>query len=348
MRIDRVLLLAAGMDLEVHVRRGRLGVAGVAGEAEHGAGLDLAAVLGVGREGGEVGVEERVARLGVQPQAVAGDRQRADAVDGPVGDREHGGAEGGEDVVALVLAGVGAGGAEVVGDVGLAVDGEGVALAGEALLDLGGLPALGLLRLGRAGVLVGVAGGGGDDGVPRAGVGDRDADLRALRGLARGRRERELERGGPAVDGDAAAVGEQVVAVAADVADACAPRARGRRRGRPRTLPPLSPWRCGGRPWRSRGRRRGRRGGRARRRASWRRRWRATPARRSRPCRRPRPRPPRRRRRRSARRRRCAVRVPKSPRLPVDGRGLRAGARRRVGARRGARGRRWRRGARGR
>ena len=42
-----------------------------------------------------------------------------------------------------MLAGVGAGGAEVVGDVGLAVDGEGVALAGEALLDLRGLLALG-------------------------------------------------------------------------------------------------------------------------------------------------------------------------------------------------------------
>ena len=154
MWVDRVLLLAARMDLEVHVRRGRLGVAGVAGEAEHGAGLDAAAVLGIGGEGGQVGVEEGVAGVGVQPQPVAGDRERADAVDGAVGDREHGRAEGGEDVVALVLAGVGAGGAEVVGDVGVAVDGEGVALAGEALLDLGGLLALGLrllLRLGGGG-----------------------------------------------------------------------------------------------------------------------------------------------------------------------------------------------------
>src|SRR5215213_4652944 len=46
MGVDRVL--AAGVDLEVHVRRRRLGVAGVAGEAENGAGLDLAAVDRVG------------------------------------------------------------------------------------------------------------------------------------------------------------------------------------------------------------------------------------------------------------------------------------------------------------
>src|SRR3954452_24320232 len=114
MRIDRVLGLAAGVDLEVDVRRGRLGVAGVAGEAEDVSGLDPAAILGVGGEGREVGVEERVAGVGVEPQAVAGDRERTHAVHGAVGDREHGSTKGGEDVVALVDAGVGAGGAEVV------------------------------------------------------------------------------------------------------------------------------------------------------------------------------------------------------------------------------------------
>ena len=66
---------AVGVDLEVQVRRGGLGVAGVADVAEDRAGLDVAVVDRGGREGGEVGVEELVAAVGVDPQAVAGDRQ---------------------------------------------------------------------------------------------------------------------------------------------------------------------------------------------------------------------------------------------------------------------------------
>ena len=63
-------------------------------------------------------------------------------------------------------AGVGAGRAEVVGDGGLAVDRERVALAGEALLDLRSLLALGLLRLGGGGLGRRGSGRGGDhDGV---------------------------------------------------------------------------------------------------------------------------------------------------------------------------------------
>src|SRR3954470_3555622 len=223
MRIDRVLVLAAGVDLEVHVGRRGLGVAGVAREAEDGAGFDLAAVLGVGGEGGEVGVEEGVAGRGVEPQAVAGDGQRADAVDGAVGDREHGGAEGGEDVVALMDAGVGAGGAEVVGGGRLAVDGERVALAGEALGDLGGALALRLLLLGLGGGGRGGrrrGGGDGDDGVLGQGGRGGDADRGALGQRAVGAAEDQREGGLAAVDGDARGVGEEVGAVLRDVADA--------------------------------------------------------------------------------------------------------------------------------
>ena len=46
-RVDRVRGLAARVDLEVQVRRGRLGITRVAGEAEDRAGLDRAAVLAV-------------------------------------------------------------------------------------------------------------------------------------------------------------------------------------------------------------------------------------------------------------------------------------------------------------
>ena len=95
-------LAAVGVDLEVQVRRGRLGVAGVAHVAEDRPRLDVAVVDGGGRERGEVGVEELVAAVGVDPQAVAGDRQRADVLDRPVGDRHDRRAEVGEEVVALV------------------------------------------------------------------------------------------------------------------------------------------------------------------------------------------------------------------------------------------------------
>ena len=109
-------------------------------------GLDRAAVHGVGGEGGEVGVEERVARLGVQPQAVAGDRQRADAVDGAVGDRERRARRTAAKMSLPSWTPVSARAApKSSADVGLAVDGEGVALAGEALRHLGRALALGLL-----------------------------------------------------------------------------------------------------------------------------------------------------------------------------------------------------------
>ena len=104
-----------------------------------------------------------------------------------------------------------------------AVDGERVALAGEALGDLGGALALGLLLLrlgrgGRGGRRRG--GGGGDDRVLGEGGRGGDADLRALGQRAVGAAEDQRERGPAAVDGDARRVGEQVGAVLRDVADA--------------------------------------------------------------------------------------------------------------------------------
>src|SRR5215218_10953961 len=129
-RIDRPLV--ARVDLEVHVRRRRLGVARVADEAQQRARLDLAAAHRLRRERGQVRVEERVAALGLEPEPVAADRQRADAIQPPVRDGEHRAAERGEDVVALVGADL-ARGAEVVGDTRLAVDREDEAPAREAL-----------------------------------------------------------------------------------------------------------------------------------------------------------------------------------------------------------------------
>ena len=117
-------LAAAGVDLEVQVRRGRLGVAGVADVAEDRPRLDVAVVDRRRGEGREVRVEELVAAVGVDPQAVAGDRQRADVLDRAVGGRHDGRAEVGEQVVALVRAGVGAEGAERAADRRLAADRE--------------------------------------------------------------------------------------------------------------------------------------------------------------------------------------------------------------------------------
>ena len=81
-----------------------------------------------------MGVEERVAAVRAQPQPVARDRQRADTFDRAVGDGEHGRAERGEDVVALMGADL-ARGAEVVGHRGGPVDGEGEVAAGQATPD---------------------------------------------------------------------------------------------------------------------------------------------------------------------------------------------------------------------
>ena len=70
--------------------------------AEDRSRLDVAVVDRGRREGREVRVEELVAAVGVDPQAVAGDRERADVLDDAVGDRHHGRPEVGEEVVALV------------------------------------------------------------------------------------------------------------------------------------------------------------------------------------------------------------------------------------------------------
>src|SRR3954466_2823597 len=58
-RIGVDSVAVAGVDLEVAVRRGLLGVAGAAHEAEHLTGLHLQLVARVGGERGEVRVEER-------------------------------------------------------------------------------------------------------------------------------------------------------------------------------------------------------------------------------------------------------------------------------------------------
>jgi hypothetical protein len=119
-QVDRV-------DLEVHVRRRSVGVAGGADEAEHVACLDAPPVHRQRREGGEVRVVELVALVVAQPEAVAADVVPADGEDGPVGDRQEGGPERREDVVPVVVRDVGAGRAERVAVRRRAVDGEDVA-----------------------------------------------------------------------------------------------------------------------------------------------------------------------------------------------------------------------------
>ena len=91
-----------GVDLEVQVRRRPLRVAGVAHEAEDGAGLDARPVDREGRERGEVRVVELVALTVAQPEPVASDVVPADREHRPVGAGEHGCAKGREDVVAVV------------------------------------------------------------------------------------------------------------------------------------------------------------------------------------------------------------------------------------------------------
>ena len=115
------------MDLEVQVVRGRLRVAGVADEADHGAGAHLAPVDGERREGGEVGVVELVALPVAEPEPEPAAVVPADREDGAVGDREERRAERGEDVLAVVPADAGPGRAERVGERRRAVDGEDVA-----------------------------------------------------------------------------------------------------------------------------------------------------------------------------------------------------------------------------
>ena len=83
------------------VRRA-LGVAGVADEAEHLAGLDVHPVAGDRREGGEVRVVELVSLRVAQPEPVASDVVPADREDEPVGAGEDRRAERREDVVAVV------------------------------------------------------------------------------------------------------------------------------------------------------------------------------------------------------------------------------------------------------
>ena len=150
MRIDRVLSSPPGWISKCDVRRGRLGVAGVAGEAEHGAGLDAAAVVGVGGEGGEVGVEERVAGVGVR--ATGGCRRSAACRRGstvPSATASTGAPKGAKTSLPSWAPVSARAAPKSSATVGLAVDGERVALAGEALARPSGrLAALGLLRLG--------------------------------------------------------------------------------------------------------------------------------------------------------------------------------------------------------
>ena len=90
------------VDLEVEVVRRRLRVAGVADEADHGAGLHLVAVDGERRERREMGVVELVALPVTQPEPVAAEVVPADGEDGPVGDGEERGPERREDVLAVM------------------------------------------------------------------------------------------------------------------------------------------------------------------------------------------------------------------------------------------------------
>ena len=160
------------------------------------AGLDCAAVHRVGGEGGEVGVEERVA-------ASVWSHRRLPEIGSvptrwtvPSATASTGAPNGAKTSLPSWTPVVGAGGAEVVGGGRLAVDGERVALAGEALGDLGARLRLGVFfswlgRGGRGGRRRG--GGGGDDRVLGDGGRGGDADLRALGQRAVGAAEDQRE-----------------------------------------------------------------------------------------------------------------------------------------------------------
>ena len=105
-RIDRAVLAERAerhrMDLEVHVVRASVRVAGVPDEAEHLPRSHMRRVQGEWGEAREMGVVEGVARGVREPQAPAADLLPADVADRAVGDRDDGRAERGEQVVAVV------------------------------------------------------------------------------------------------------------------------------------------------------------------------------------------------------------------------------------------------------
>ena len=111
-RVDRAVVAEVEqrhrVHLEVEVVRRALGVARVAHEADHLAGLHVRAVRRGRREGGEVRVVELVALLVEEPEPVAADLVPADREDGAVGDGDERLAELAEDVVAVVVGDVGA------------------------------------------------------------------------------------------------------------------------------------------------------------------------------------------------------------------------------------------------
>src|SRR3954451_23535003 len=92
------------VDLEVEVIRRRRRIARVAHEPEYGARLDLLAVDGKGRVGGQVRVIKLVARLVPEPEPVSADVVPPDREDGSVRDREQRLSDLAEDVVAVMPA----------------------------------------------------------------------------------------------------------------------------------------------------------------------------------------------------------------------------------------------------
>ena len=125
--------------LEVQVVGRPLGVAGVAHEPDDLARLHVCAVRGRGREGREMGVVELVSLLVEDPEPVAADLVPADREDRAVRDREERLAELAEDVVAVVIGDVGAGGAVGVDVRSRPVDREDIAAGRQLRVQLQGL-----------------------------------------------------------------------------------------------------------------------------------------------------------------------------------------------------------------
>ena len=121
-------LLAAGVHLEVEVRRRGDGVARVAHEGDDLATRDPRPLDGDRRVRRQVRVVEGVAGVVRQPEAVAPQGVDAHPGQAAVGDRDDRRPAVGEDVVAMVPPGVGARGAVVVREVGVTDHGEHVGL----------------------------------------------------------------------------------------------------------------------------------------------------------------------------------------------------------------------------
>ena len=127
------------MDLEMQVERTALGVARVADEPEHVAGVHDRAVDGKRRIRRKVSVVELVAAVVAQPQPPSADLLETDLEHDSVRHGEDRGAERREDVVAVVPAvrNVLAHVAEPVAVGGGAVDGKDVPVLAQGWLDLG-------------------------------------------------------------------------------------------------------------------------------------------------------------------------------------------------------------------